>query len=87
VDLLPRWGGWLNETRNCPLQVLGMAAMQRALYSPELQQIFPSIVQVFSDQNLKSMEHRHVVQLLKQVRRRFCGISTSNNDTAFTHDF
>ena len=36
------------------------------MYSPELQQLFPSIVQVFSDQNLKSMEHRHVVQLLKQ---------------------
>lgn len=68
ADLMPRWSGWLNETRNCPLQVLGMASMHRALYSPELQQFYPSIVHIFSDQNLKSMEHRHMVQLLKQVR-------------------
>ncbi|GMH73757.1 hypothetical protein TrST_g13794 [Triparma strigata] len=66
INLVPRWSGWMNELRNCPLQMLGLLASQRALYSPELQPIFPSIVNLFSAKNLKAIEHRQLIQLLKQ---------------------
>ncbi|GMH80393.1 hypothetical protein TL16_g08529 [Triparma laevis f. inornata] len=66
INLVPRWAGWMNELRNCPLQMLGLLASQRALFCPELQPILPSIINIFSSQNLKALEHRHLIQLLKQ---------------------
>mmetsp|Transcript_14279 Transcript_14279/g.29330 ORF Transcript_14279/g.29330 Transcript_14279/m.29330 type:complete len:1346 (-) Transcript_14279:24-4061(-) len=66
INLVPRWGGWLNELHNCPLQLLGLLASQRALYCPEIQHLYPNVISTFSDSNLKSMEHRHFIQLLKQ---------------------
>jgi hypothetical protein len=66
INLVPRWGGWMNELHNCPLQLLGLLASQRVLFAPEMQPFVPNLVSTFSDANLKLMEHRHFVQLLKQ---------------------
>jgi len=66
-NLLPRWSGWLSELRNGCLQLLGMMAEQRVLYSPEFSPYYPSLVQVLLNQeSLRSMEHRHIAQLMKQ---------------------
>ncbi|KAG7369890.1 Exportin 1-like protein [Nitzschia inconspicua] len=67
VNLAPKWSGWFSEFRNTLLQMLGLLAAQRALYSPEISQFFPQIVAVVVDQqNLRAMEHRHFAQYLKQ---------------------
>eukprot|EP00587_Corethron_hystrix_P001604 CAMPEP_0113303620 /NCGR_PEP_ID=MMETSP0010_2-20120614/3961_1 /TAXON_ID=216773 ORGANISM="Corethron hystrix, Strain 308" /NCGR_SAMPLE_ID=MMETSP0010_2 /ASSEMBLY_ACC=CAM_ASM_000155 /LENGTH=1151 /DNA_ID=CAMNT_0000157649 /DNA_START=890 /DNA_END=4346 /DNA_ORIENTATION=- /assembly_acc=CAM_ASM_000155 len=67
MNLLPRWAGWLNELRNASFQLLGLMSEQRVLYSPEFSLYYPSLVQaLLSQENLKSMEHRHVTQLVKQ---------------------
>jgi hypothetical protein len=66
INLVPRWGGWMNELHNCPFQLLGLFASQRALFAPEMQTLIPNLVSTFSDSNLKLMEHRHFIQLLKQ---------------------
>jgi len=70
-NLAPRWSGWLNELRNSPFQMLGLMCSTRAMWSPEVQPMYQHIVNVFSIDNLKSMEHRQIVQLIKQFVESF----------------
>lgn len=65
--LTPKWSGWFNELITTCLQMIGLCAEQRALFSPELSNLFPQVVAVLCDpMHLCSMEHRHFIQLLKQ---------------------
>lgn len=53
--------------RNGAFQLLGLLAEQRVLFAPEMSSLFPQLVSVLSDQtHLRSMEHRHINQYLKQ---------------------
>jgi hypothetical protein len=65
MNLAPRWSVWFAELRNCLLQTMGLLAGQRALYSPEVSQLYTQIVAVIVDpENLRAMEHRHCAQYL-----------------------
>jgi Exportin-5 family len=66
-NLAPRWSSWFNELRNSLLQLLGLMAGQRVLYSHETAEHFPQVVAVVADpENLQAMENRHMAQYLKQ---------------------
>lgn len=68
MNLAPRWSSWFSELRNTLLQMLGLLASQRVLFAPEVATMIPKLVSVLVDpQNLRSMEHRHLNQFLKQV--------------------
>eukprot|EP00980_Cylindrotheca_fusiformis_P027875 scaffold22560_cov135-Cylindrotheca_fusiformis.AAC.86 len=72
LNLAPKWSGWLNELRNSCFQMLGLLSAQRALYAPEMAQLYPRIVEVIVDaQNLRAMEHRHCTQYLYVSRCNF----------------
>jgi len=67
LNLAPRWSGWLQELRNSSFQLLGLVASQRALFAPEMSDMFPQFVAVVTDNEfLLSMEHRHFTQYMKQ---------------------
>uniref|UniRef100_A0A7S4J8L4 Exportin-5 C-terminal domain-containing protein n=1 Tax=Odontella aurita TaxID=265563 RepID=A0A7S4J8L4_9STRA len=67
TNLAPKWSGWFNELRNTCFQLLGLLSSQRALYAPELASIFPEFVAVVANPaHLRSLEHRHFTQYLKQ---------------------
>lgn len=67
-NLLPRWAGWMNELRSTCFQLFGLLMVQRVLYSPEHSLAYPEIVRVLADPVLlRSMEHRHMNQFLKQT--------------------
>eukprot|EP00814_Leptocylindrus_danicus_P018484 CAMPEP_0116006852 /NCGR_PEP_ID=MMETSP0321-20121206/1967_1 /TAXON_ID=163516 /ORGANISM="Leptocylindrus danicus var. danicus, Strain B650" /LENGTH=1485 /DNA_ID=CAMNT_0003475469 /DNA_START=138 /DNA_END=4596 /DNA_ORIENTATION=+ len=67
LNLVPRWSGWIQELRHVCFQLLGLMAVQRVLFAPEVASMVPTLVSVVSNQNnLMSMEHRHIVQYLKQ---------------------
>ncbi len=70
-NLAPRWPGWLNELRNTPLQMLGLLASSRSLFSPEFSPHYQSFVDFFSPANLKIMEHRHMIAVIKQFTESF----------------
>jgi exportin-5 len=71
-NLAPKWSGWFNELRGTCLQLLGLLAGQRSLFSPELASLYPSFVNVVANpQHLKTMEHRHMVQYVKQFMDYF----------------
>jgi Importin beta-related nuclear transport receptor len=66
-NLAPKWSGWFNELRGTCLQLLGLVAAQRALFSPEISPIYPSLVSVVANtDHLNAMEHRHMSQYIKQ---------------------
>ncbi len=66
-NLAPKWSGWFNELRNTCLQLLGLLCGQRALFAPELASIYPNFVDVVANpDNLRAMEHRHMIQYIKQ---------------------
>jgi len=66
-NLAPKWSGWFNELRNTCLQLLGLLAIQRALFAPELASMYPEFVKVVaSPVHLQTMEHRHISQYIKQ---------------------
>lgn len=66
-NLCALWPGWFNELRNAPFQMLGLCALQRAIYSQEIYGEYTKIVSILTDEHLlKSMENRHLVQMLKQ---------------------
>jgi hypothetical protein len=65
TNLAPRWSAWFSEFRNTLLQMLGLLAGQRALYSPEISPFFPQLVAVVVDpENLRAMEHRQISQYM-----------------------
>lgn len=67
LNLAPRWSSWFSELRNTLFQMLGLMAGQRVLFAPEVASMIPQLVTVLVDpQNLRSMEHRHLNQFLKQ---------------------
>mmetsp|Transcript_6441 Transcript_6441/g.14539 ORF Transcript_6441/g.14539 Transcript_6441/m.14539 type:complete len:1077 (-) Transcript_6441:1834-5064(-) len=67
MNLAPRWSGWFNELRNNCFQLLGLLSAQRILYAPEMSHLFPQLVSIVTNQeHLRSMEHRHFTQYLKQ---------------------
>ena len=67
LNLAPRWSGWFNELRNTLYQMLGLFAAQRVLFAPEVAGMIPQLVSVVvNPENLRSTEHRHLNQLLKQ---------------------
>jgi len=67
LNLAPKWSGWFNELRNTCFQLLGLMAMQRVLYAPEIASLYPQLVAVVADTaNLQAMENRHITQYLKQ---------------------
>jgi len=67
LNLAPRWSGWFNESRNTCFQLLGLICMQRVIFAPELSHLYPQFVAVVANQeHLRSMEHRHFNQYLKQ---------------------
>jgi len=67
LNLAPRWSGWFNELRNNCFQLLGLLCAQRVIYAPEMSSLFPRLVSVLTNQkHLRSMEHRHFNQYLKQ---------------------
>ena len=67
TNLTPKWSGWFNEMRNTCFQLLGLLCAQRVLYAPEISPLFPQFVSVITnEQHLRSMEHRHFTQYLKQ---------------------
>ena len=67
LNLAPKWSGWFNELRNTGFQLLGLLAMQRVLYAPEIASLYPQLVSVLADTiNLQAMENRHFTQYLKQ---------------------
>jgi len=67
LNLTPRWSGWFNELRNNCFQLLGLLCSQRVLYAPEISPLFPRLVSVVTNSmHLRSMEHRHFTQYLKQ---------------------
>ena len=68
TNLVPKWSGWLNELRNTCFQMFGLLATSRALFAPELRDMYPALVAAMvNDENLKAMEHRHFSQYLKNV--------------------
>lgn len=68
INLVPKWSGWLNELRNSCFQLFGLLATSRALFAPELRDMYPAIVSALVDSdNLKAMEHRHYSTYLKHV--------------------
>lgn len=67
MNLAPRWSGWLNELRNNCFQLLGLLSAQRVLYAPEIVRLLPQLVSIITNrEHLRSMEHRHFTQYLKQ---------------------
>ncbi|KAL7469406.1 hypothetical protein ACHAXS_011013 [Conticribra weissflogii] len=67
TNLTPRWSGWFNELRNNCFQLLGLLSAQRVIFAPEVAHIFPQLVSVVANpEHLRSMEHRHFTQYLKQ---------------------
>lgn len=67
LNLAPRWSAWFNELRNTLYQMLGLLAAQRVLFAPEVATMIPQLVAVVvNPENLRSMEHRHFNQYLKQ---------------------
>eukprot|EP00970_Alexandrium_tamarense_P003318 scaffold529_cov196-Alexandrium_tamarense.AAC.14 len=67
TNLIPKWSGWFNELRNNCFQLLGLVCAQRAIYAPEVSHLFPQFVSVVVKQeHLRSMEHRHLTQYIKQ---------------------
>lgn len=65
--MAPKWSGWFNELRNTCLQLLGLLCGQRALFAPELASLYPNFVDVVANpDNLRAMEHRHMIQYIKQ---------------------
>jgi hypothetical protein len=67
LNLAPRWSGWFNEARNTCFQLLGLICMQRVIFSPEISHLYPQFVAVVANpEHLRSMEHRHLNQYLKQ---------------------
>ena len=65
LNLVPRWSGWFNELLNCCFQLLGLMAVQRVLFAPEVASMFPTLVSIVSNKkNLMSMEHRQMLQYL-----------------------
>ncbi|KAL7566569.1 hypothetical protein ACA910_000637 [Epithemia clementina (nom. ined.)] len=68
TNLLPKWSGWLNELRNTCFQMFGLLATSRALFAPEVRDMYPALVSAMVDsENLKAMEHRHFSQYLKHI--------------------
>jgi len=60
-NLVPKWSGWLNELRHTNFQLMGLLAADRALYAPEISELFPRLIAALANPlNLKSMEHRHI---------------------------
>jgi exportin-5 len=71
-NLAPKWSGWFNELRHTCIQLVGMSCGQRALFSPEIGSMYPRFVNVFANPvYLKSMEHRHLSQYIKQFVEYF----------------
>jgi Exportin-5 family len=67
LNLAPRWSSWFNELRNTLYQLLGLFATQRVMFAPEVASMIPQLVaMLINPENLRSMEHRHLNQLLKQ---------------------
>ena len=67
MNLAPKWSGWFNELRNTCFQLLGLLAVQRVLYAPEVAPMYQSIVDVVANPtHLNAMEHRHITQYIKQ---------------------
>ena len=65
LNLLPRWSGWFNELRNTCFQMLGLLSGQRALFAPELAELYPRFVGVVANpENIRAMENRHLTQYL-----------------------
>jgi hypothetical protein len=65
TNLAPKWSGWFNELRNTCFQLLGLIAGSRALYAPELANIFPQFVSVVaSPEHIRGMEHRQIIQYM-----------------------
>eukprot|EP00804_Cyclotella_cryptica_P002600 CCRYP_010429-RC/>CCRYP_010429-RC protein AED:0.08 eAED:0.08 QI:0/0.9/0.90/1/0.7/0.54/11/1348/1458 len=66
-NLTPKWSGWFNELRNNCFQLLGLLSAQRVLYAPEISHLYPQLVSVVANpEHIRSMEHRHLNQYLKQ---------------------
>eukprot|EP00559_Dactyliosolen_fragilissimus_P005886 CAMPEP_0184861960 /NCGR_PEP_ID=MMETSP0580-20130426/6522_1 /TAXON_ID=1118495 /ORGANISM="Dactyliosolen fragilissimus" /LENGTH=1537 /DNA_ID=CAMNT_0027359643 /DNA_START=407 /DNA_END=5020 /DNA_ORIENTATION=+ len=67
ANLAPKWSGWFNELRNTCFQLLGLMTSQRVLFAPEMAGIYEQFVAVVANPaHLRSMEHRHLTQYLKQ---------------------
>mmetsp|Transcript_24815 Transcript_24815/g.52881 ORF Transcript_24815/g.52881 Transcript_24815/m.52881 type:complete len:1461 (+) Transcript_24815:208-4590(+) len=67
MNLSPKWSGWFNELRNNCFQLLGLLCSQRVIYAPEMSSLFPRLVSIITNkEHLRSMEHRHFNQCLKQ---------------------
>lgn len=67
-NLLAKWSGLFNELRNTSFQMIGILASGRAIFAPEVSQMFPRFVSVVANPELlRSMEHRHLTQFLKHV--------------------
>jgi len=67
LNLAPRWSSWFNELRNTLYQMLGLLSSQRVMFAPEVANMIPQLVAaVVNPDNLRSIEHRHLNQLLKQ---------------------
>eukprot|EP00977_Amphora_coffeiformis_P028336 scaffold34931_cov175-Amphora_coffeaeformis.AAC.1 len=68
INLLPKWSGWFNELRNTCFQMVGILATERAMFAPEISEMYPRLVAVVaSPELLRSMEHRHMTQYLKHI--------------------
>ena len=68
INLLPKWSGWFNELRNTCFQMIGIFITERAMFAPEIRDLFPRFISVVGNPDLlRSMEHRHLTQFLKHV--------------------
>ena len=68
INLVPKWSGWFSELRNTCFQMMGLLAMQRVLFAPEIASLYPRVVSVLTDTtNIRSMENRQFIQFQKHV--------------------
>ena len=64
-NLAARWSYWLCELQQSCLGLLGLSLSQRAFFSPELRAVLPAVSTTFSEQNLKHLEHRQFIYVIK----------------------